>query len=134
MGTYLLAEDVHVLCITASSFPAGVKQAHQALHSIVPPGSGREYFGLSRPHKGNIVYKAAAEVKHAGEAEEKGCEAYTIRQGNYISIVVNDFMTDLPAIGLAFQQLLQHPGLDPDGCCVEWYFNDKDVRCMVRLA
>jgi hypothetical protein len=23
--------------------------------------------------------------------------------------------------------------LDPEGYCVEWYFNDRDVKCMIRL-
>lgn len=42
-------------------------------------------------------------------------------------------MEDIQRIGNAFEKLLSQPGLDPEGYCVEWYFNDKDIRCMVRL-
>jgi hypothetical protein len=43
-------------------------------------------------------------------------------------------MKDIPAIGNTFQELLETPGIDPNGYCVEWYINDKDVICMIRLA
>jgi hypothetical protein len=29
--------------------------------------------------------------------------------------------------------LLTQPNIDPNGYCLEWYLNGKDVRCMVRL-
>ena len=47
---------------------------------------------------------------------------------------INNYMKDIPAIGNAFQQLTALPDIDAQGYCVEWYLNDKDVKCMVRIA
>jgi predicted transcriptional regulator YdeE len=135
METITLNNDIKVFYITAKSFPDGVKQAHEQLHALIPFSKVRKYFGLSRPENGGgIVYKAAAEEKEAGEAEKLGCQTIVIKKGKYLSQTINDFMKDIPSIGHTFQQLLSHPGLDPQGYCVEWYLNNKDVQCMIRLA
>jgi len=42
-------------------------------------------------------------------------------------------MNNIPATGKAFQELLVDERNDPNGCCVEGYINEKDVRCMIRL-
>jgi hypothetical protein len=133
METTTFESDIKVFYITARSFPDGILEAHQMLHSLIPFSKDRKYFGISRPKKGVIVYKAAAEEISDGEAEKLNCDTLVLKKGNYISLIINDFMKDIPAIGKAFQKLLQEPGLDPQGYCVEWYFNDKDVKCMIRL-
>lgn len=133
METIVIEKDIKVLYQQATSFPEGVQAAHEKLHSLFPFAAQRKYFGLSRPENGVIVYKAAVEEIHEGEAEKFGLPTMVIKKGNYISVVIKDFMKDIPAIGKGFQQLLAHPEIDPAGYCVEWYFNTKDVRCMVRL-
>jgi predicted transcriptional regulator YdeE len=130
---YHLDKDINVFCITAKSFPDGVLEAHQKLHSLIPFSTERKYFGLSRPEKGVITYKAAAEEKIKGEAEKLDCETLVIKKGKYISTTIKDYIKDVQSIGRAFQQLLATPGLAHDGYCVEWYLSDKDVKCMVRL-
>jgi hypothetical protein len=134
METISLENDINVFYIAASSFPMGVMEAHQKLHALVPPAGGRRYFGISRPENGAIAYKAAAEEQYDGEAEKLGCETLVLKKGKYISEDIADFMQNIPAIGATFQKLLSYPGIDQNGYCVEWYFNDKDVRCMVRLG
>jgi hypothetical protein len=42
-------------------------------------------------------------------------------------------MKDVFSMGKAFDELISHPAIDPQGCCVEWYLTQNDVRCMVRL-
>lgn len=133
MEKYRFSNDINIFCVSAKSFPNGILEAHQTLHSLVLFVKERRYFGISRPYKGSIVYKAAAEEMQQGEAKKLGCEPFTIKNGHYISIVIADFMKDIPSIGRAFQQLLSHPDIDPNGYCVEWYFNDQDLRCIVRL-
>jgi hypothetical protein len=103
------------------------------LHSLVSFTGGRKYFGLSRPENGVIVYNAAAEEKQHGEAESLGCETIVIKSGQYRFLTVPDFMKNIPAIGKAFRELLSNPGLDSEGYCVEWYLNEKDVKCMISL-
>ena len=96
--------------------------------------TGRKFFGISyleSPSK--IIYKAAVEESYPGEGEQLGCETFIIKKGQYISDYIKDFMSDIPKIGHTFQELLADQRIDPNGCCVEEYVNDKDVRCMVRL-
>lgn len=134
METIIQEADVFLCCIKATSFPAGVMDAHKKIHELVPAKEGRRYFGISRPEKGSIVYQAAAEIR-PDEAHELKCEStVTLPGGRYISHTIKDFMKDVPAIGKTFQEMLATPGIDPNGYCVEWYLNDTDVQCMIRLA
>jgi hypothetical protein len=134
METIQIDNDIDVFYVTASSFPEGIMGALEKIHALAPPMAGRRFFGVSRPEgEGEIVYRAAAEQLREGEARELGCDSLTLFKGRYITQVIEDYPADLAAIGRAFDKLLSQPGLDPKGYCVEWYLNDKDVRCMVRL-
>ena len=126
-------QDIKVRYVTATSFPGGVMEAHKKLHQLVPSCPDKKYFGLSRPENGAIIYRAAAE--DPGFVETAGLEddIIVLKKGRYVSITINDFMKDIPGIEKAFKELLSHPGLDPNGYCVEWYINDTDVKCMIRL-
>lgn len=134
METIHLANDITVMYIDADSFPDGVLAAHQKLHALIPHSTQRKYYGLSRPENGGgVVYKAAAELIEPGEAEKLNLETVVIKKGNYISDTLHDYINDLPAIGVTFQQMIARPDVDPEGYCVEHYLSDKDVECMVRL-
>lgn len=135
METTILEKDIKVFYVTASSFPQGIGEATQKLHGLFPFSAERRIFGLSRPeNNGGIIYRAAAEEMYVGEAEKLNCKTLTIPKGKYISISVNDFRKDIMSIDTAFQQLLKHPNLDPQGYCVELYASEKEaVTCMIRL-
>jgi hypothetical protein len=134
MENYILKEDISVICITATSFPDGVMAAHEKLHALFPFSTERKYYGLSRPDEQHvIIYKAAVEELTPGEAEKLNLEKFILKKGEYISIDIINFMNDIPAIGKAFQELLADPRLDPNGICVEWYYNETDVKCMIRI-
>jgi len=134
METMTLDNDIRAFYVAARSFPDGVLEAHQKLHSLVPLSTDRKYFGVSRPENGGgIAYKAAAEELQEGEAEQLNCPTLVLKKGKYICQAINDYMKNIPAIGSTFQQLLSNPDIDPDGYCLEWYLNDKDLKCMVRL-
>jgi hypothetical protein len=81
-----------------------------------------------------IRYKAAAEELSGNEGASFGCDTLVLKQGNYYNITIAGFMKNISAIGEAFQQILQQPDIDQNGYCVEWYYNDQDVHCMVRIA
>lgn len=132
--TLTLVKDIHVFYITAKSFPDGILEAHQKLHAVVPFSKTRNYFGISRPeNEGDIVYKAAAEEKEAEEAKKFGLETMTIRKGNYVFETIKNYTQDPGSIKKTFDRLLKEPGLDPEGYCVEWYINENDMKCMIRL-
>lgn len=134
MTNYSLDKDITLLYVTATSFPEGVMAAHQQLHATISFNAERKYYGISYPDKsGSIIYKAAAEEMYAGEAAEKELETFIVKKGAYASIIVPDYMNEKAAIGEAFQKLLKHPQLDPQGFCLEWYLSKTEVQCMVPL-
>ena len=134
MESLFLERDIIVFHVKASSFPDGVLAAHQKLHSLLSSPVGRHFFGISYPEApGKIIYKAAVEESYPGEAEKLGCPTFIIKKGEYISIYIKDFYSNVPAIGKAFEKLIADSRIDPQGCCVEMYESEKDVRCMVRL-
>src|SRR4051812_38183785 len=123
METITIDNDIKVFYVNAKSFPDGILAAHQQLHSLVPFTTARKFFGLSRPENGVIVYKAAAEEINPGEAEKLHLDTLVLPKGKYISRTIYDFMKDPQSVGSVYKELLLHPGLDPQGYCVEWYFN-----------
>lgn len=134
MSIYHLDNDIQVFCKTATSFPGGILEAHQSLHRLVSFSPQRQYYGVSRMDKnGDIIYKAAAAELTPGELSQHNLESFTIRKGDYIYIDIKNFMENVPAIGEAFTQLKSDERIDPQGAAVEWYLNDNDVRCMIRL-
>jgi len=134
MEKFTLEDDIKVFCETAKSFPDGIMEAHKELESIISCSKQRRYFGISsRNAKGIITYDAAAEEIYQGEAEELGCEKFVIESGQYISLLIENYISDVSAIVKAFQLLMAYPGIDPQGYCIEWYLNENDVMCMVRL-
>ena len=125
--------DIKVFYITAASYPEGIMDAHEKLHALIPFSTDRKFFGISRPENGEIVYRAGVEEDSPGEANKFKCNTLILKKGNYSCITIRDYKQNLNAIAETFETLLKQPNLDPVGYCVEWYFNDKDVRCMIRL-
>jgi hypothetical protein len=128
-----LEGDITVFTVAAATFPEGIIAAHQQLHALVPFSAGRKYLGVSRPENGPIVYRAAAEVLEGEDTDAFPGSTMQLKGGRYICTTLHDYRNDLQGIDRAFKDLLAGPGLDPEGYCVEWYVNDRDMRCMIRL-
>lgn len=135
MEPYYLEHDIRLCCVPAKSFPDGVMAAFQQIMNTFPDQQGsRRLFGVSWPDgQGSLVYKAAIEESYQGEAEKLGMETYLLRKGEYLSLVVHNFMEDIPSIGKAFSKLVDAPGVHPDTIGVEEYVSSSDVRCMVPM-
>lgn len=134
MEKYTIHTDIKVLCITATSFPAGVLQAHQQLHALLPGAATRTFYGISQgSSNGSIIYKAAAAAKHEAEAEQLQCETFIIQKGSYISQPLHNWMQDTSIVEKTFKALLQYPGIDKNGYCLEIYDGDNDMICLVKL-
>lgn len=132
METIIKNTDQKVFCVSAGMFPEGVGEAHRKLHALFPPADGRSYYGISYRNKDTILYKAAVALKNPEEAGKLNLESFTIRKGKYSGKVIKNFMDDITSIGRTFQVLLEDTRIDPQGYCLEEYF-DRDVRCMVKL-
>jgi hypothetical protein len=108
--------------------------AHKKLHSLFPGSERRTFYGISYADKnGNIIYKAATDQLHEGEAEQLKLETFIIRKGNYISEVLKDWRKDEMSVGKTFRKLLSDPRIDKKGYCLEIYLNENDMRCLVPL-
>jgi hypothetical protein len=133
MDIITVNDDIKVFYVTASSFPDGILAAHQHLHSLMPFSKERQYYGISRPEDGTIIYRAGATELHDGELADANLESLILKKGKYISKDIHDYMSNLSVIGNTFQQMIARDDIDPQGYCVEWYISNKDVRCMVRM-
>lgn len=128
-----IGKEIKVYCSIAESFPDGILAAHQKLHDKISFSKERRYFGISRPENGVIVYKAAAEVLKEDINDKMDYEFFDIEKGKYVCITIVNYRDDIESIGKAFTELISYPGIDPNGYCIEWYINDNDVKCMIRL-
>ncbi len=133
MKTQLLERDVRVFCVTADSFPDGVKAAWQKLHSIVPMSGSRTFYGLSRMENGKIVYKPAVEEATPGEGEKYGCETVTIAKGEYLAEALPNWRGYEHRFVEIFRELFSDPRIDRSGWCVEKYIGEKEALCMIRM-
>jgi hypothetical protein len=134
MEKYSLDKDLKIFYVTASSFPEGIPAAYQELGRLVPLSKERTLYGISRPEGGPIIYRAGVEELYEGEAEKYGCPSLVLKKGTYISSILKDYMKAPELIGCEFKALLETPGLDPQGYCVEVYLSGVEVRCMVRMG
>lgn len=135
MEIFNMEQPVNVICVTATSFPESIGAAWNKLHGLFNNITDRTYYGLScGDGKNGIIYKAAAREKFDGEAEQLGCEGFTIRAGNYLGAVLKNWKKDETIIGRTFQQLLKDERIDHEaGYCLEIYLNEQDVQCMVKM-
>ena len=129
-----IPNDIHTLTIKAKSFPQGIGEAHETIQRLFPYAKQRRYFGMSSPEKGIIVYKAATEQMSGDNDQAPGVEKFVIEKGDYISLTVTNFVKNPMAVSEAFEKLIHQPNIDPKGYCLEWYQNEKDVLCLVKMA
>lgn len=133
MDHIIIETDIKLFYIQAESFPGGVMEAHQKMHSLNQFSPERKTFGISRPENGKIVYKAAAEELKKDDLRKHHLAEFTIPKGEYIVITIKNFRDDISDIMKAFDKLITVPDIDPNGYCIEWYKGLDDVLCMVKL-
>lgn len=136
MDSFTFQHDIKTFCITAASIPDGIEAAFNELKAILPPHENRHFYGISwRGKDDKITYKAAAEVLDSDEDfMHPDLDHFTIKNGPYNSFYIPDFRNRMQDIPMAFDLLLQQHEVDPHGYCLEWYINNKDVKCMVPLG
>ncbi|HEX6890955.1 MAG TPA: hypothetical protein VF141_09680, partial [Chryseolinea sp.] len=96
---------------------------------------GRDYYGISfRDSENKVVYLATALEKEHGEAEKYECDRYTIKKGYYVTEAVWDWRKKTNLIKHVFERLFNSIQGTPTGPCIEWYKDNNEMLCMVRLA
>jgi hypothetical protein len=132
MEIFKLEQDLELFCVTARSFPHDIKNAFDQLVKLIGETEGRTFFGISYQAGSNsIIYKAAVQESYKGEGVKLGCEPFTLKQGEYITETISNWMEDINSIGATFLKLGDSRP-DTTFPCVEWY-KGPDVMCMVRL-
>jgi len=134
MSNYRLEKDIKVICEAARSFPNDIMGAFDRLKKLVPNSESRTVYGISHMDHGKIIYKAANPESYAGEAEALGAESYIIKAGDYISETLQNWRDNGNIVGDTFQKLLADPRIDPQGACIEWYKENGEMMCMIRIV
>lgn len=134
MEQIIIENEIPVFRVKASSFPTGIRSAHEKIHTLFPPNGSRKYYGISHgAEKGRIDYWAAVSRKPGESGQQDVTDNFVIRKGRYISIYITNWMLKETSVAEAFHELLQHEGIDPKGYCLEEYPNETDIRCSVPL-
>lgn len=135
MENYQLKKDINVFGFEVKTFPNGIGEAFDALVKMIPEGFGRDYYGITfRDSENKLVYLATALETEQGEAEKYKCDRYTIKKGDYVTETVWDWRKKTDLIKYVFERLFHSVQGTPTGPCVEWYKDDNEMLCMVRLA
>ena len=131
---FKIQKPILVLRAKAITFPEGVLGAYEQLDKALPNYQNRVHFGISHPMPdGAIHYWAAMQVLEADKGNTFGQEPFVIDTGNYASILIKDFFTNMHLIKQAFKTLTALPEIDPKGYFLEMMVSLTDVRCMVKL-
>ena len=134
METYNLKNDLKVFGKEVTTFPLGIKEAFSALLDMMPDGSKRTYYGVSYLDKtGKIIYKATAEEKYEREAEKYNCERYVIEKGEYLAVIITDWLTKTDCIKDVFHDMMEDDRADKTKEVVEWYKTETEMLCLVRV-
>ena len=135
MEKYQLKDDINVFGFEVKTFPKGIGDAFDSLVKMVPEGLGRDYYGISfRGSEDKMIYLATAREKEHGEAEKYQCDRYTIQKGVYATETVWDWRKKTNLINQVFERLFNSIQDTTTGPNVEWYKDENEMLCMVRLA
>jgi hypothetical protein len=133
MKIYNLENDVKVIGVEVKNFPEGIGDAFDKIVNMISGEFDRSYYGISEMTEKGFIYKAAAEEKYEDEGKKYDCQRYTIEKGEYVMISIKDWRKKIDSIKYVFQELLLHSHIDKTQPCVEWYKNDDEMLCMVKI-
>lgn len=129
-----IKENISAFGFRVNTFPDGIKDAFDNLMNLVPDGIDRTYYGISYMSGDEVVYHAAVQELNPGEAEKYNCERYTIQRGEYTADRVHQWMKKVHTIKDIFGAMLHDDCPVEDRPAIEWYLNDDEMICMIRIA
>ncbi|MEQ9100757.1 MAG: hypothetical protein RIF36_22395 [Imperialibacter sp.] len=128
-----IPHDIKVFGHQVLTFPNGVGEAFDAIVERVEGGFSRPFYGLARMEGNSVIYMAAAIEKFPEEGKQLGYEEYVIQKGYYAAITITDWHSKLSSLPGIFSELMKLEGLDPEHWAVEWYKDDDEMVCMLRM-
>jgi predicted transcriptional regulator YdeE len=132
MTEYTLENDVPVIGAQVKTFPDGIGEAFDRLISMLPDGMHRPCYGICYGTEKGIHYIAAI-AGSTSEAATLNLQSYIIPKGDYVVKSIANWRDKLPAIKEAFHELLSGDCADISRPCIEWYKNDNEMLCMLKL-
>jgi len=134
METVEIKHDLKVAGLQLQHFPEGISELFDELMSRLPGDYDRSYYGISHMNKdGEMIYRAAAETLKPDEAQQLKLNEYTIEGGRYLCVKLLDWRKNLQKINSIFGDILKDPRTDHQKPCIEWYKNEQEMLCMVKM-
>jgi len=133
MEKHTIKNDINVFGGQVTSFPNGIGEAFEPLMKKIPDGFNRSYYGIAKMEGNQIIYIAAAEEKSKGEGKKYQCNDYVIEGGEYLTIAIADWQPKTDSIKDVFGELMKDNRTDKSKPCIEWYKNDKEMFCMMKV-
>lgn len=113
MKTFHIKEDIKIFGFQVSTFPVGVGEAFDSIAAKIG-GFNRPFYGISHmTEDGHIVYIAAAEERLDDEAERFFYNRYIIEKGEYISVILRDWLKKIDSMKDIFGEFDEEPKSRP---------------------
>jgi DNA gyrase inhibitor GyrI len=134
MDTITLKENINVWGFQVKSFPEGIGEAFDSLMTMIPDALDRAFYGISYMEGNSVRYYATVIENYPGEAEKYNCQRYIIEHGEYATITVKGWKNKTHTIKDVFGELYRKQCPDMSRPAIEWYKNDDEMLCMVRVT
>ncbi len=132
--TYFIDSDIPVFGHEVPTFPSGVGEAFEEIVQWLPGGFDRPFFGISRMDGQRMIYVAGALEKFPGEGKPKFPQILAIEKGHYAVSELIGWKENVASIKDVFVGMVENiPNADLAKPCVEWYFDDDKMWCMIKL-
>jgi hypothetical protein len=129
---YQLQDDLKVFGFQVTNLDV-IGEAFDTLVNMLPGGFNRPYYGISELNNKGMIYKATALESFDGEAEQHHCERFIIEKGAYLAVTLRDWRKKTSCIKDIFHEMFANPLARESKFCVEWYKNDDEMVCMIRI-
>ncbi|MBX7124765.1 MAG: hypothetical protein K1X47_03665 [Cyclobacteriaceae bacterium] len=132
MKKHTLKQSLALIGWEVTTFPNGITEAFDRLMKTAPDGMQRDYYGVSRMESGKIRYWVM--TSDTGAWPKGTFVRITVPAGDYAIAELKDWRHKLDQVSGLFDQLLME--VKPSGpvYCLEWYFAQDAMWCMVPVV
>lgn len=128
METITFDQPKRVLALKVDNVPDGIGETFHKLEKQFGEG---EYFGVSFCAPNNFQYFAAVEQDRPENDDQY--QSITIPQGKYAAVCLQNWRENTDEIRNIFESMSNIDNVEPQSPIVEWYKNDREMYCMLKL-
>src|SRR5688572_27951992 len=132
MEIYQQAEDLVLICVKTVSSPTDSGGAFKEQSDLLPSIERRSVLGISyQEQEGESVYMAATLKYRDEKAEHPGCGEFILKEGFYLAVLLNNWMSEEGSIGAAFRRITDDT---EDIDFPPWnLYTELDLLCIARI-